>query len=160
MIEIEREPFSTFLYEEIVPLGRKCWKESTSDKAETCAYYGEREFDIEPDLTQYQAITDKGLILIVTLRDDKALKGYIVGFLHRSLHHRHVLCGATDTIYVEPDYRSYAGVMTERFEKEFQMMGAEIIGWPTHINGPMYLVLKARGYVGDDIVMEKRLKCV
>jgi hypothetical protein len=34
-----------------------------------------------------------------------------------------------------------------------------IIGWPVHLNGPVYDVLKAKGYVGDDIVMEKRL-CV
>ena len=36
----------------------------------------------------------------------------------------------------------------------------QIIGWPTHVDGPMYALLKARGYVGDDIVMEKRLPCV
>jgi hypothetical protein len=48
-------------------------------------------------------------------------------------------------------------VAAERFETEFKALGAAIIGWPAHINGPVYEVLKARGYVGDDIVMERRL---
>ena len=49
--------------------------------------------------------------------------------------------------------------MTERFEKEMAARGSIIIGWPTHPDGPVYELLKARGYVADDIVMEKRL-CV
>lgn len=157
MISIETEAFTEKLHNEIVPLGRKCWEESTVDKADTCAYYGERNFAIDPDYAQYQSIYDMGLMLVVTLRDGEDLKGYIVGFTYRSLHHKHILCGVTDTIYIEPDYRSYAGVITEKFEKEMKSKGAEIIGWPTHINGPMYQILKAMGYVGDDIVMEKRL---
>ena len=36
-------------------------------------------------------------------------------------------------------------------------LGAQIIGWPVHFNGPVYDLLKAKGYIGDDIVMEKRI---
>ena len=152
-MKIEKEPFTRALYEEILPLGKKCWSESTLHKGKDCAYYGERDFEIEPDISAYE----KGTVVIVTLRDEGALKGYVAGFLYRSWHHKHILCGNVDSMYVEPDYRSYAGVIAERFEKEFKELGAQIIGWPAHINGPVYEILKARGYTGDDIVMEKRL---
>jgi len=60
-------------------------------------------------------------------------------------------------MYIEPDYRSHTWAVAKRFEKEMAQLGAQILGWPAHLNGPVYEVLKARGYVGDDIVMEKRL---
>lgn len=163
-MKIEKELFTAELYEEILPLAQKCWEESTINKAETCAYYGERDFKIEPDIPEYQRLAVLGSVVIVTLRDEGVLKGYVVGFLYRSWHHKRIFCGNGDSIYIEPAYRSYTAVVVDRFEKEFMKLGAGIIGWPTHVNGPVYEVLKARGYVGDDIVMEKRLqenqKCV
>jgi hypothetical protein len=152
-MKIERELFTTALYEEILPLGKKCWAESTLNKGEDCAYHGERDFEIEPDTSVYE----NGSVVIFTLREEEELKGYVAGFLYRSWHHKHILCANVDSIYIEPEYRSYAGVMAEMFENEFKKLGAQIIGWPAHINGPVYKILKARGYSGDDIVMEKRL---
>ncbi len=159
-IKIESEAFSESLFDDVLPLAQKCWEESTAFKADTCAYYGERDFAVEPDKESYQRLADQGALIFVTLRDECALKGYVIGFLYRSMHHKRILCGIGDSIYIEPDYRSYTGVIAEKFEKEMAGHGANIIGWPTHLNGPVYNVLKARGYVGDDIVMEKRLPCV
>jgi hypothetical protein len=156
-VVIEKEPFTLELFQELLPLAQKCWEESTVNKAETCAYYGERDFQIDPDTSEYQRLADLGSVVLVTLRDGGVAKGYVVGFLYRSWHHRKILCGNGDSIYIEPGYRSYTAVMAERFEKEFFGMGAEIIGWPTHVNGPVYEILKSRGYVGDDVLMEKRL---
>ena len=95
----------------------------------------------------------------MTLRDDTILQGYLLGLTYRSLHHKRILCGIADALYVQPDYRAYTTLMAEKFEAAMRGREVEIIGWPTHIEGPVYEVLKARGYVGDDIVMEKRL-CV
>lgn len=155
---IEKEDFCRDLYEEVLPLGRKCWEESTANKGADCGYHGEREFQIEPLFDVYQGISSAGSLVLVTLRDAGALKGYVVGFLYSSWHHKGILCASVDSIYVQPSHRAYTAVMAEKFEKEFQALGAQIIGWPTHINGPVYDFLKARGYVGDDIIMEKRLK--
>lgn len=156
-VTIESEQFNAEVFAQILPLAQKCWEESTVFKAETCAYYGERDFEIEPDIEGYQKLSDSGILVLITMRDDGELKGYTVGFTYRSMHHRRILCGIGDSIYIEPDYRSYTAVMADKFEKEMRVKGAEIIGWPVHINGPVFEVLKARGYVGDDIVMEKRL---
>jgi len=157
MIQIEREKFSREVAEEILPLAQACWNESTIVKKDTCAYYGERDFQIEPDTDRYVELSEQGILVLMTLRDERVLKGYIIGLLYRSLHHKRILCGIGDSIYVDPDYRSYTGVMAEKFEQAMKALNVEIIGWPTHIDGPVYEVLKARGYVGDDIVMEKRL---
>lgn len=156
MIAIEKEVFNAALAAKIFPLAQKCWNESTVFKGESCAYHGERDFVIEPDIEAYQRLADQGLLVLVTLRDESELQGYVIGFLYRSLHHKSILCGFGDSIYIEPDYRSHTWAVAKRFEQEIQALGAKIIGWPVHIDGPVYEILKSKGYRGDDIVMEKR----
>lgn len=158
-VAIDKEAFSGPLAAEILPLARKCWGESTAFKGETCAYFGERDFLIEPDEEAYQRLADQGLLVLVTLRDEGELKGYVIGFVYKALHHKKILGGIGDSIYIEPDYRSHTWAVAKRFEIEIKGLGAQILGWPVHFNGPVYEILKAKGYVGDDIVMEKRL-CV
>jgi hypothetical protein len=157
VIAIETEPFTDALFAEILPLGKKCWKESTVAKGETCAFYGERDFDIEPDVTEYQRLADLGALLIVVMRDAGVACGYVSGFTYRALHHHKIKGCIGDTCYVEPKYRSYAGVLVDKFVKEMERREVQIIGWPTTPEGYMHSLLLARGFVGDDIVMEKRL---
>ena len=157
MIQIATEKFSAELFAEILPLAQKCWNECSTIKAERCAYHGERDFQIDPNVEKFEAMGDA--VLVITLRDDGQLKGYVVGVLYHSLHLKQVLCAAVDNIYLEPDCRSYSPVMVERFEKEAKSAGVEIIGWPVSDGSPAHELLKAMGYVADDIVMEKRL-CV
>ena len=157
-MKIAREPLTHELFTEILPLAQKCWEESTKNKGETCAYYGEREFQVEPDEKSYQEFSDNGRLVLITLRNEKLL-GYVIGIVYSSLHHKKILCGFGDTIYIEPEYRKHTWAVIKRFESEMQALGIQIIGWPTHVNGPVYELLKAKGYVGDDIVMEKRIPC-
>lgn len=156
-LNIETEAFNETLFAEILPLAKKCWAESTAIKGETCAFYGERDFEIEPDYEAYKSLADKGALAVVTLRDEGKLVGYVVGFSYRGLHHKKILGGFADNIYIEPEFRSYAPVLAKRFEQEMGARGVGIIGWPAHENGPVYALLKSMGYIGDDIVMEKRL---
>lgn len=159
MVAIGIETYTAELAKEIIPLGQKCWDESTAFKGSSCAFYGERDFLIEPDTEQYQKLADQKALVLLTLRDGDRLQGYAIGILYRSLHQRNVIAGNADSCYIEPEYRSYTPVLIERFEKELKARGAVIVGWAAHVQGPLYSVLKARGYVGDDLVMEKRL-CV
>lgn len=154
---IAKELFSAELFEEILPLAQKCWEESTIAKGQTCAFYGERDFSIVPHVEEFHKLTAMGSMVVVTLRDAGRLVGYVEGFIYRSLHHKSIVGAIGDSIYIEPDYRSYAAVVIERFEKEMESLGASILGWPTTLDGQVYQILKARGFVGDDIVMEKRL---
>lgn len=156
-VTIQTESFNAVMFEELLPLIQKGWDECSGIKATSCAFHGERNFKIKPDFEVYKRLADAGSMVLVTLRDNGMLQGYIEGFLYRALHHIGVLCGMGDAIYIEPGYRSHVLKMIVKFEDEMRNLKAEIIGWPTHIEGPLYQVLKAHGFVGDDIVMEKRL---
>lgn len=156
-LKIEIEPFTPEIFAEIRPLAQKCWEESTDFKAESCAFYGERDFQIEPDFDTYTRLSNSQLLTVITLRAQEQLVGYLTGFMHKALHHKHIQCAVVDSVYIEPRYRTYGPVVAERFEKDMRSKGVQIISWPVHTNGPIYQVLKARGYVGDDVVMEKRL---
>lgn len=155
MITIDKEKFSESLSQELLPLAQKCWDERTLEKGETCAFYGSRDTPIDPDTEKYLSLGDA--LMVVTVRDDGVLKGYAIVVTHKSMHMKKVLCGFVDCIYMEPAYQAYAGPTVERFEKEAKDLGVEIIGWPVHVNGPVYKVAQAMGYVGDDIVMERRI---
>ena len=152
-IRIEQETFTEALAAEMFPLGQACWDESTEVKKSTCAFYGERNFAVDPDIERYKALAKSGVMIVVTLRDGATLNGYVIGLTYRSLHQKKIVCGSIDSIYIDPQYRAYAAIVCEKIE---QAMNVEIIGWATHIDGPVYQVLKARGYVGDDVIMEKR----
>jgi hypothetical protein len=155
---VERESLTPELFEEIRPLAQKCWDESTEGKLKTCAYTGDRNLPVDPNWETYNHLSKEGKLLIVTLRDEGVLKGYAVGVLYKSLHHQSILCGGGDSIYLDPDTRGlWTGKVVGRFEQELKDEGAEIIGWPVTQGGSVQQYLEARGYIGDDIVMEKRL---
>lgn len=158
MTEISVEKFTADLFAEILPLAQKCWNECSVIKGETCAYHGQRDFAIDPNVEKFDEMAKNGALIVVTLRDGE-LKGYIVGVLYHSLHLKKVLCAGVDNIYIEPEFRTYSPVMVKRFEDEAKQAGVEIIGWPVSAGTPIHELLKAVGYVADDVVMEKRL-CV
>jgi hypothetical protein len=157
VITIEREVFSRDTAAEILPLAQRSWEESTVFKKESCAYFGDRDITLDPDIDRYVALSEQGSVVLMALRDSGVLQGYIIGLVYRSLHHKPITGGIGDLTHIEPSYRSYTAVMIEKFEREMKALDVDVIGWPTHIDGPVYEVLKARGYVGDDIVMEKRI---
>jgi hypothetical protein len=157
-LKLGHEIYSDELAAEILPLARRSWKESTTAKGETCAYYGERDFEIEPDTDQYRRMYESGMLTIVTLRDEGKLVGYLIAATYRSLHHRKMICAHVDTLYVDPEHRAYTPVMIEGFENLMKVKEVDIVGWPTHVKGPVYELLTSLGYVGDDLVMEKRLR--
>ena len=156
---IAPEKFTYELFVELLPLAQKCWRECTDSKGENCAFYGEREFDIEPHYEQYQRMANEGVLSFVAMREEARLVGYVIGFAYVCLHHKHVIGGIGDNIYVEPAYRERTGELVDKFVSELRALKAEIIGWPVIPGGYVHKVLKSRGFVRDDVVMEKRL-CV
>lgn len=151
------EPMTRALIEELRPLWQRCWDECSEIKGTTCAFHGERGFLIEPDIEQYLLLGSQNSLPVVTLRVDGVLHGYAIGILYRALHHRPVIVGNVDSCYLDPQYRSYIRSVIKALENEFESHEVVIIGWPTSPDGHLYSVLKALGYIPDDIVMEKRL---
>jgi GNAT superfamily N-acetyltransferase len=156
-VVIAVEPLSRELFDETLPLARKSWAENTIAKAETCAWYGERDFDVDPDFEQYKALAAVGALVVMTMRDAEVLVGYVTGTCWRGMHHRHFVVAQSDSFYVEPAFRGYAMRLVRAYEREMIKRGAVALNSLTHTNGPLYKLLLARGYVPDETMLEKRV---
>ncbi len=158
-MKINVEPFTRELSDEIIPLGQQSWDECSEIKKDTCAYHGQRGLAIDPDIDQYLYLADHDSLVAMTLRDDDGvLHGYALMILYRSLHLKTELCGNVDTFYVQPEYRRSMPRFMSEIEKNLTDRGISIIGWPVTMSGSLYEILKRRGYIADDVVMELKLK--
>lgn len=158
-MNISVEPFTSDLANEITPLGQQSWDECSEIKKDTCAYHGQRGLAIDPDIDQYLYLAEHDSLVAMTLRDDEnVLRGYALLILYRSLHLKSELCGNVDTFYVQPDYRRSMPRFMSHIEDAFRDRGISIIGWPVTMTGNLYEILKRRGYIADDVVMELKLK--
>lgn len=158
-MKISIEPFTRELANEIVPLGQQSWDECSDIKKDTCAYHGQRGLAIDPDIDQYLYLAENQSLIAMTLRDeDKVLRGYALLILYKSLHLKTELCGNVDTFYVQPDFRRSMSRFISAVEETLKLRGISIIGWPVTMTGKMFEILKRRGYIADDVVMELKIK--
>ncbi|AJX00031.1 hypothetical protein BM43_468 [Burkholderia gladioli] len=158
-MKIAIEPFTRELATEIIPLGQQSWDECSEIKKDTCAYHGQRGLAIDPDIDQYLYLADHQSLIAMTLRDgDRALRGYALLILYRSLHLKTELCGNVDTFYVQPDHRQSMPRLMSKIEETLRDRGVSIIGWPVTRTGKLHDILQRRGYIADDVVMEFKLK--
>lgn len=158
-MNIAIETFTLELASEITPLGQECWDECSEIKKDTCAYHGQRGLAIDPNNAQYLAMQANNSLVAMTLRDDEnILRGYALMITYYSLHLKNELCGNVDTFYVQPEYRSSMPRLMSKIEETFQSKGVSIIGWPVTMTGKLFEILKRRGYIADDVVMELKLK--
>lgn len=153
------EPFTRELSEEILPLGQQSWNECSEIKKDTCAYHGQRGLPVDPDIDHYLYLYEHNSLIAMTLRDNEnILRGYALLILYKSLHLKTELCGNIDTFYIQPDYRLSMPRLIAKVENELRNRDVSIIGWPVTMTGKMYEILKHRGYIADDVVMELKLK--
>lgn len=158
-MHIAIETFTRELADEIVPLGQESWDECSEIKQDTCAYHGQRGLQIDPDIDQYLYLAEHNSLIAMTLRDDDGvLHGYALAILYRSLHLKTELCGNVDTFFVQEEYRRSMPRMMSAIEETMREHGVSIIGWPVTMTGKLFEILKRRGYIADDVVMELKLK--
>lgn len=158
-MKISIEPFTRELAAEIVPLGQESWDECSEIKKDTCAYHGQRGLAIDPDIDQFLFLANHQSLIAMTLRDERGvLRGYALVIIYRSLHLKTELCGNVDTFYVQPDHRRSMPRLMSAIEETLRERGVSIIGWPVTMTGKLYEILKRRGYIADDVVMELKLK--
>jgi hypothetical protein len=158
-MKIAVEPFTLELATEITPLGQECWDECSEIKKDTCAYHGQRGLAIDPNNEMYLLLQSQGKLTAMTLRDEGGtLQGYTLLIVYNSLHLQKEVCGCVDTFYVRPSHRHSMMRLMSSLEEHFRLRNVSIIGWPVTLAGKLYEILKKRGYIGDDIVMELKLK--
>lgn len=158
-MRIAIEPFTLELAAEITPLGQECWDECSEIKKDTCAYHGQRGLAIDPNNEMYLQMQANNALIAMTLRDEAGiLRGYTLMILYYSMHLRKEFCGNVDTFYVQPAYRRFMPRFMSALEEEFRSRGVSIVGWPVTMSGLLFSILKKRGYIADDVVMELKLK--
>lgn len=158
-MKIAIETFTPELAAEITPLGQECWDECSEIKKDTCAYHGQRGLPIDPNNDQYLLMQSGNCLVAMTMRDaEGVLQGYSLMITYYSLHLRQELCGNVDTFYVRPDHRLFMPRFMSAIEAEFRLRGVSIVGWPVTMSGKLFEILKKRGYIADDVVMELKLK--
>jgi hypothetical protein len=158
-MKIAIEPFTRALAQEIIPLGQQSWDECSEIKKDTCAYHGQRGLPIDPNIDQFLRMADNNCLISMTLRSEEGvLHGYALLILYYSLHLKNELCGNVDTFYVQPDHRRSMPSFMSQIEDALRARGVSIIGWPVTMTGKLYEILKRRGYIADDVVMELKLK--
>jgi hypothetical protein len=158
-MKIAIEPFTLELAAEITPLGQECWDECSEIKKDTCAYHGQRGLPIDPNNDQYVLMQNSNILIAMTMRDEEGtLQGYALMLLYYSLHLRKELCGNIDTFYVRPSHRKFMPRFMTSVEQEFLSRGVSIVGWPVTMTGLLFEILKKRGYIADDVIMELKLK--
>jgi len=158
-MRIAIETLTRELFKEIIPLGQQSWDECSEIKKDTCAYHGQRGLNIDPDIDKYLYLYEHNSLIAMMLRDaENILRGYALLILYNSLHLKTELCGNIDTFFIEPNFRRTMPRFISKIEDELRNRGVSIIGWPVTMTGKMYEILKRRGYIADDVVMEFKLK--
>lgn len=158
-MKIAIETFTRELADEIIPLGQQSWDECSEIKKDTCAYHGQRGLAIDPDIDQFLFLAANHSLISMTLRDeDGILRGYALLILYQSLHLKTELCGNVDTFYVQPEHRVSMPRFMSQVESTLRERGVSIVGWPVTRTGKLYKILRRRGYIADDVVMELKLK--
>ena len=158
-MKIQVETFTHELAEEITPLGQQAWDECSEIKKDTCAFHGQRGLPIDPHIDAYLNLQSNNCLVAMTLRDgEDVLHGYALMILYYSLHLKNELCGNVDTFYVQPEHRQFMPRFMSSVEETFQSRGVSVVGWPVTMTGKLFEILKKRGYIADDVVMELKLK--
>jgi GNAT superfamily N-acetyltransferase len=146
---IQQEHYSEAICTEMLPLVQRNWRESTSY---------EEGLEADPDFARYKRLDDAGMCLCLTARAEGRLVGYVVFIVSTSTHHKTVLCGAGDALYLEPEFRGHAAELLRQAEQMLRARGVRRLGWPVDEGSPLRKLLKSFDFHDDEIVMEKVLQ--
>jgi GNAT superfamily N-acetyltransferase len=150
MYEIAQERYSERLWRELMPLAQRNWEASPSF---------ETEIPVDPDEQRYAVADQVGRCVCMVARSEGVIAGYAVFFVGTSTHHRTMLCGYGDSIYVEPEHQGsgLASRLLAKCEDRLREMGVKRIGWTVDVGSAIHELLNAAGYGDDEIVVEKVL---
>lgn len=145
---IASEHYSEAFAKELLPLLRKNWQESPSY---------EPDLEVDPNFDVYRQLDEAGVLLCITLRDGVRLVGFVVYIVSPSVHHRSMMVGRGDVMYIEPPYRGQSKELLSTAEHLLRAHGVKRLGWAVTNGGSLYKLLRAIGFRDDEIVLEKNL---
>ena len=123
--------------------------------AEVSSYPG---IELNPGLDRFLMAEERGMLVLVTARDDGKLVGYALDFVMPHLHYAQITVAACDLYYILPEYRAKCarGLMRtiERVDAE---MGAYARVTRAKKTNRAAAFHKAIGYTEHEIGLTKRL---
>jgi GNAT superfamily N-acetyltransferase len=149
-ITIQAEHYSDAFWAELLPMIRTNWEASPSYMP---------EFPIDPDLARYRQLDSLGRLLCLSARENGRLIGYSVMILNFAMHHRTVICGFGDVIYVEEGRgRAHVAADLIRASREWaRSKGARRLAWWVEPDSPLKKILQSLGFASDEVLMEQVL---
>ena len=150
MITFQIEKFSD-VYVEALPLLEAHYEEIATYKEVKA---------LNPDVWRYLEIEEKGILRIMTARDDGVMVGYFVSMIMPSLHYKDCSTAINDILYVHPEYRG--GTLAYRlFKKALQDLkentGANLVMIHMKIKHPFRELLTKLGFAQTEENWEKVL---
>lgn len=84
---------------------------------------------LAPCWDTFEAQDARGNLLLVTLRDGRALAGYCITFVVPELHHATSKAAVTDSFYVLPEYRGRMGGRRLMRQVENELRRRGVVRW-------------------------------
>jgi hypothetical protein len=151
MVNFAVEQYSEQLVEDIKPLLDEHYKEVALHK---------ESIPLDPDWSRYKMLADKGLLFVVTARDDNKLVGYSVFFITQHMHYNSTKMASNDVLYLSPEYRKgMAGIRLIKIsEIELKKLGVTKVLWHIKFHKDFRNILYRMGYLDEDAIVGKILK--
>lgn len=147
---IEREVFTSELFEEIEPLARMHWRE--------IAHYPDIPLDV--DVARFVALEQAGALRFFTARLDGTLVGYACFIVTPHSHYCGSLHAMQDVLFVDPACRcSSIGIrLIRRSEAALAAEDVQVVTQHAKAaRAPLHAILPREGYELVDLVYAKRL---
>ena len=139
MITYQREWLSV-IKEEVEPLLVMHWEE--------VGMFDKNRVPLWVDWSKYLFLEEWGGYLVVTVRDDDKLVGYLGAFITEHMHYNKTKFGMTDVVYVLPEYRKgLLGVkLISESEQDMKGLGVRISILSFKVDKSMSKIAERLGY--------------
>lgn len=136
-------------FREAFPLFSECWEEGGEYK---------EVINIDVDISSYMKLNELGMVHVIVVKEEDEIVGFSMIMRTPHLHHKWVIYGSVDTVYLHPLYRAgTTGIRliseTEEYAKE---LGIEILICHTRLTNPsLEKILKRKGFSHKENVLNK-----
>lgn len=136
--DIQREPHSISLYQEIFPLLEAYHKEVA----------GPSEPNWNPCVDTYMALGSGGHLGVYTVRFNSELVGFMTLVSSPNHHDKDFLLVKHDTLYIKPEHRSLSlfGELLRKIETDLQTLGAPGLTLTSSMKRPLGPLFSRYGY--------------
>jgi GNAT superfamily N-acetyltransferase len=114
---------------------------------------------LNPDWEEYNKLEQANKFILITVRLDSALIGYIAFFIKPHIHYKDLVVASNDVLYLKKEYRlGMTGVrMLKYAEQTVKELGANKITWHVKHSSDFRPILHRMGYFDEDIIVGKIL---